>query len=157
MIIFTGSSNLTGGLDNQLATSVSINGPCIGVLEKHFEQSCLSTPPLTGATPGLGNASLKQIFVGPGINNWDISFFKDFALGKSETRNIELRAETYNTWNHAQFTGVNTSWFLMEQGALGTPGATLTPVYGPGPNQTFLQYSGVATPRTMQMVFKIHF
>ena len=127
MSVYQGSSNITGGLDSQLATAVSIAPSCVGSQQTRFTPSCLVAPSLTGATPGLGNASLKQIFVGPGINNWDISLFKIFALGKSETRNIELRAETYNTWNHPQFTGVNTTWAVTESGTLGSSSASLTP------------------------------
>ncbi len=64
--------------------------------------------PLANLTPdGIGNASKAPIY-GPGLNNWDISLFKNFRLGNSETRRLQFRFETYNTFNHTQFTGVDT-------------------------------------------------
>lgn len=49
-------------------------------------------------TLGIGNAPLTLTY-GPGFENADISVYKQFNLGK-ETRNIELRAETFNLLNH---------------------------------------------------------
>jgi hypothetical protein len=37
----------------------------------------------------------------PGINNWDIGFFKNFAF--TERLKLQLRLETFNTFNHPQF------------------------------------------------------
>jgi hypothetical protein len=41
------------------------------------------------------------------VENFDISLFKNFNLGSSETRQLQFRLETYNTLNHAQFTAVD--------------------------------------------------
>jgi hypothetical protein len=38
----------------------------------------------------------------PGINNLDISLFKNFAWG--ETKKVQLRADFFNVFNHAQYT-----------------------------------------------------
>jgi hypothetical protein len=63
--------------------------------------------PLPGlSVNGIGNASKSPIY-GPGLNNWDISLFKNFRLGNSETRRLQFRFETYNTFNHTQFTGID--------------------------------------------------
>src|ERR1039457_1423831 len=45
---------------------------------------------------------------GPGRDNWNISLFKNFAF--TETRGIEFRVESFNTFNHTQFNGVSTSF-----------------------------------------------
>lgn len=37
-----------------------------------------------------------------------MSLLKDFQLGKNEARSLQFRIETYNTFNHAEFTAVNT-------------------------------------------------
>lgn len=52
-----------------------------------------------------GNAP-KDVFRGPGINNWDATLFKMIPLGK-ETRTLQLRWEVYNAFNHTQFLGVD--------------------------------------------------
>jgi hypothetical protein len=54
---------------------------------------------------GIGNAS-KYPFIGPGVENVDLSVFKDFNLN-SEVRRLQFHFESYNSFNHAQFTGVD--------------------------------------------------
>src|SRR5262249_24840517 len=49
----------------------------------------------------------KYAFRGPGINNWDMSLFKNMLFG--ERWRAQLRVEAYNAFNHTQFTTVNTS------------------------------------------------
>ncbi|PYQ23396.1 MAG: hypothetical protein DMF79_03860 [Acidobacteria bacterium] len=45
----------------------------------------------------------RYIFRMPGINNWNLSFFKNFPLGSSGRRRLQLRWEMYNVLNHTQF------------------------------------------------------
>lgn len=49
---------------------------------------------------GIGNSSRNPIY-GPGINDFDIALLKDIHF--TESKYIELRFETYNTFNHTQF------------------------------------------------------
>ncbi len=62
----------------------------------------LSTGPgfvLPSATSlGIGNTP-PTLTYGPGIESWDLSLSKQFALGK-ESRSLEIRMETFNTFNH---------------------------------------------------------
>lgn len=51
-----------------------------------------------GVMPTAGRNTLRL----PGINNFDLSLAKRFNLG--EARSIEFRAESYNAFNHPQFT-----------------------------------------------------
>jgi hypothetical protein len=45
----------------------------------------------------------RRPFYGPGVNNWDIALHKVTKL--TESKSLELRFETFNTFNHAQFYG----------------------------------------------------
>lgn len=56
----------------------------------------------TMAAPGtgIGNSSRNPLY-GPGIDNFDIALLKDFHF--TESKYIELRLETFNTFNHTQF------------------------------------------------------
>lgn len=45
----------------------------------------------------FGNAG-RNIILGPGYQNWDISVFKAFPV--REAMRFEFRAESFNTWNH---------------------------------------------------------
>ena len=44
----------------------------------------------------------RNVVTGPGVNNWDVSFFKNFNM--DEVRKIQFRAEFFNFFNHPQFT-----------------------------------------------------
>jgi hypothetical protein len=50
----------------------------------------------------LGNAK-RRIFYGPGINNFDMALQK--SLRFAEAKSLDLRLESFNTFNHAQFYG----------------------------------------------------
>lgn len=54
----------------------------------------------------FGNASIGMLR-GPGINNWDISVTKRFPI--TERRYFQFRSEFYNTFNHTQFSGLQTA------------------------------------------------
>lgn len=60
----------------------------------------------------VGNAG-RNIFHGPGINNTDLSFYKDTAI--TERFKLQLRVDLFNAFNHAQFANpsgnVNSSLF----------------------------------------------
>ena len=99
---------------------------------------------------GLGNESLREGYRGPGINNWDMSLFKNFPLG-AESRQFQLRFETYNTFNHTQFSGVNSSVSINLVG--GVP--TIAPITAQ--NKTFGQYNGTQAQRIIVLGGKILF
>jgi Carboxypeptidase regulatory-like domain len=50
----------------------------------------------------LGNAK-RRVFYGPGIENFDLTLQKNVRL--AESKSLELRAEMFNAFNHAQFYG----------------------------------------------------
>ena len=54
-----------------------------------------------------GDASQGSI-IEPGINNWDLSIFKDWHL--FERASLTFRTDFFNAWNHAQFSGLDTGW-----------------------------------------------
>ena len=66
----------------------------------------------------LGNAN-RRFFHGPGLNNWDLAVHK--MTNATERLKVELRAEFFNVWNHAQFGGpssnINSSIFGDVTGA----------------------------------------
>ena len=47
-----------------------------------------------------GNAN-RRFFHGPGLNNWDVSLFKNMRF--TERFSMDIRAEFFNAFNHAQF------------------------------------------------------
>ena len=69
-------------------------------------------PPLPGMadlTRVIGTAG-KDSIVGPGLFNWNLSLFKDFRITTGEGPRIQLRLESYNTFNHTEFNGIDTGF-----------------------------------------------
>jgi hypothetical protein len=62
------------------------------------------TPAGAGGT-GFGNGN-KDAAVGPGLFNWNISLYKDIPI--HEAIHMQFRAESFNTFNHTEFNGVDT-------------------------------------------------
>ncbi len=55
-------------------------------------------PPVRGTRDTIRNG---------GVQNWDMSLFKNIPFGKSEARYIQLRLEAFNAFNHPNFTSRN--------------------------------------------------
>ena len=80
------------------------------------------------AKPGplqWGTAARNDV-VGPGRNNWNIAMFKAFQV--KENVRFEFRAETFNTFNHTQFTNPSTT---VTSGNFGQITGTNAPAYLP--------------------------
>jgi hypothetical protein len=87
-----------------------------------------------------GNAG-SVVGRGPGIDNWNISLFKNFTVGGRT--NVQLRAEAYNVFNHTQFSAVDTN---PKFDALGNQ-----------VNPTFGQLTAARDPRIMQLAVRVQF
>ena len=87
-----------------------------------------------------GNAP-KDVFRGPGINNWDMSLFKNIPV--TERWTAQLRVEAYNVFNHTQFTTVNTAAQFSATGAQ--------------TNALFGTYTAAANPRQLQIALRVMF
>jgi hypothetical protein len=116
------------------AVYVTANRTCDGLLPRdqrtrlrYFDTSCFAV-----SAPGtFGNAG-RDLWHGPGINNWDLSAFKNFALG-SERLKLQFRAETFNLFNHTQFNNPTSSL----------------------PNATFGQILSAKAPRVTQLALRL--
>ena len=77
-----------------------------------FDKSSFANPIAPwdgGPNNGFGNAR-KDAVVGPGLLNFNMSLFKNIDLTTHENGpRVQLRFESFNTFNHTQFLGVNTS------------------------------------------------
>jgi hypothetical protein len=87
---------------------------------------------LGGPNLGFGNAG-RDIVVGPGRTNFSTSLYKSFAF--TERTHFEFRAETFNTFNHTQFSNFHNN----------VSGAD------------FGEVSGVQDPRTFELAGKFVF
>jgi hypothetical protein len=76
--------------------------------EKYFNYENIRLPSVAEALAAKG-AFPRNFLVRPGINVTDLSVFKNFAFGGDGQRNIQLRVEAFNVFNHAQFSDMNRS------------------------------------------------
>jgi hypothetical protein len=142
--IFVTATDVTGasgvGVDSRVDLSCNPNlGHGHTSFYRAFNTTCEHAP--TKAELGIGNAG-KYPFVGPGVENFDTTLFKNFPLG-DEGRFLQFRLEAYNTLNHAQFTTVaNTATF-------NSAGAQV--------NQQFGQYTAAAPSRRLVLALKFYF
>jgi hypothetical protein len=61
-----------------------------------------STNVFSGELLGVPGNANRRFFHGPGLNNWDMSLFKNTHF--SERISMDIRVEFFNIFNHAQFT-----------------------------------------------------
>ena len=92
----------------------------------------------------LGNTG-KNFLRLPGINNWDLSLFKNTRL--AENVNLQFRFETFNTFNHTQWAGVNTGLGVPNPGAAPTEAT----------RGSFGEVNSTRDPRTLQFGLKLLF
>jgi len=95
-----------------------------------------NTDLFTDAALGTPGSASRRTIHGPGMLNFDISLMKSFKI--SETKNLQFRWETFNSFNHAQFFG---------------PSA----VNGDFDSGLFGQVVKAAPPRLMQLALKFTF
>jgi Carboxypeptidase regulatory-like domain len=64
-----------------------------------FNTACFTQAPIFT----FGESRNDPVVRAPGINNWDASIFKNFAIGKDGRTSVQFRAEFFNAWNRTQF------------------------------------------------------
>jgi hypothetical protein len=112
-----------------------------------FNTGCYTEPladPITQLATHRGDErrnNLRQ----PGINNWDMSLGKAFHLW-GEGHELQFRAESFNTFNHAQWSSINTAGYtyVLDDRAV-------------NPGSTFGQYTASHPGRHMQIAMKFVF
>jgi hypothetical protein len=103
----TDTLGLGGGTTNRPDLVGKVSGP--KTQKAWFNTGAFAAPVAPwngGGNNGFGNAGRNAVR-GPGLANWNLSLFKSFALTESEKTRIELRVESYNTFNHTQFNGLD--------------------------------------------------
>jgi hypothetical protein len=136
----------SGGQDITGTTSLSPRPDVVGnpVLPKdkrtftrNFDTSVLRCP----AVGTLGNSG-STIIRGPGINNWDLSLLKNVTV--HERLHFQLRAAAFNTFNHTQFSAMNTA-------------ANFNPVTGQQIAAKLGTFTAARDPRQMQLGLRLVF
>jgi hypothetical protein len=102
-----------------------------------FNTAAFARPPR--GDPGN---SPKDVVRGPGIDNFDVTLFKNIPFGNG-TRRLQLRWEIYNVFNHTQFATVDSTARFDPQGNQ--------------VNARFGQVISTRAPRVMQVAVRVLF
>jgi hypothetical protein len=97
------------------------------------------TVPVSQAFGNAGAGILRL----PGVNNWDISLYRNIRF--RERRNLQFRFESYNTFNHTQFSNVSQQAKFASQ----TDWTQVDPL--------FLQPTDSRPPRRLQLSLRFDF
>jgi len=130
----TNRPNLTGTISYpQTPVTCTPASKCYQQIQ-YFDSSAFSSPTVTNTSSPWGTLGHNALR-GPGRDNWNMSLFKTFTLSESRGSRFELRLETFNTWNHTQFNGVDTT----------------------KADSRFGQFTSAFDPRILQLGGKIYF
>jgi hypothetical protein len=141
---------VTGTQQNEGGRIVVVGDPGSGKSNDPYRQFNVAA----FTTPGLGSRGLESgrnfLYRNP-INAWDISLSKEFRI--REGKFFELRLDTFNTFNHTQYDGVNST--LNVTSLTNTTPTNLASETG---NRTgFGAVTSVRPPRNMQISARFQF
>ena len=145
-----GNANLTGSADGNPGARVVLTcDPGAGYGSDpyvQFNTGCFAPP-----QPGSDGAESARFFIRRSpINNLDATMSKTF--GGPKNLKFEFRVDAFNVFNHTQFTGVNTTANFT---SLSNP--AITNLGNESRTSGFGAVSGVAAPRTLQIVTRVTF
>jgi hypothetical protein len=141
MQLTSGNANNWSGSPTDASRPNMIANPVLPKDERTFDKN-LNTAAFALPPQGTWGNAPRDVFRGPGINNWDVSLFKNFAL--TERFKAQFRCESYNVFNHTQFSAVDTNVKFDNK-----TGAQVNPLFG--------QFTTSRLPRRMQLALRITF
>jgi len=118
-----------------------VGDPILPKGQRTFSQAFRTDVFRAPAAGTLGTLS-KTLMRAPGINNFDISVFKNIPIVRERLR-AQLRGEFYNAFNHTQFSSYDASARFDAKGAQ--------------VNAQFGQYTAARDPRVMQLAVRLEF
>jgi hypothetical protein len=138
--------------------------------DQYFNYQTTQLPTVAQALAAQG-AYPRDYLSRPGSNVTDLSLFKNFPLGGDSRRNLQLRLEMFNIFNHPQFSDMNrdVTWngfqaYLDSQSAAtaninNVRGDTLSgnPILGKGVSEVNALSGSVSGNRIIQLAVKIFF
>ena len=144
---YTTSQEVTGSTEG---ARVNMVGDCNGprTFDQWFNTASVSAPVIgqwgnpNVTMANFGNAGVN-VCRAPGTNNWDLAISKRFPLLK-EGRFVQFRTEMFNTFNHTQYSGVNS-------------GTSFNPTTGAQTNLTFGQVNATRPPRQIELSLRVVF
>jgi hypothetical protein len=141
-------ANYTGTQTNRPDLVGDPKGP--ETVDRWFNVNAFAPPAVVGQ---LGKSPRAQLR-GPGINNWDLSFMKNFPgipWFTDEKAELQFRAEFYNSFNHTQFMLVDTGFSIANTRIDAVGNVTSYEMTNPN----FGRVTRIREPREIQLALKL--
>jgi hypothetical protein len=126
----------------------SVDDPTFGPTPSWFDPNVVGQVNpgqlLANSQPGMFGSMGRNPIRGPGRNNWDIALMRNFKF-RNERNNLQFRLESFNTFNHPQWNGINT--FCSDQ----------QPDGGSCAGNGFGEVTSAYPPRILQLGLKFAF
>ena len=106
----------------------------------HTVQQWFDTTVFSAPAPGTWGNEPHNAVRGPGRDNWNISFFKNFSFDEERGSKLQFRAEFFNIWNHPQWVGDTLNGGISTNYGASNFGA-VTSAYDPRTIQLALKFS----------------
>lgn len=123
------STGIGGGVQCNTLGPLKINkttyndptyGPTLSWYNPGVVSQPLASQLLANGEPGMFGYMGRNVLTGPGANDTDLALMKNWKVAKfGEGGRIQFRWETYNTFNHVNWTGFNTG--CSSQDGFGEP------------------------------------
>ena len=107
------AADITGSTTDS-ARVVVLSNPVLSRGDRSFSRN-FDTKAIAAPAVGTWGNAPKDVVRGPGINNWDMSLFKNIAL-PGERIKLQFRGEFYNAFNHTQFSAFDTTARFDQKG-----------------------------------------
>jgi hypothetical protein len=149
-----GEGVMCNSLGNFGVAKSTINDPTFGPTPGWFNPAAIGQPTLAqlpaNNQPGMFGYMGRNLLRGPGRNDWDLALLKNFSLFwfGGERSTLQFRWETFNSFNHPQWSGVNVSC-----SAVTPPGQACSGSDNIGNGEVSSAYP----PRIMQFALKLIF
>lgn len=149
--IGTSSSNNPNGQQSGVSLLANcIGDPFVGTTDKASSYTTtgrfISASGFSTPGPGRFGSCPPLAFHGPGIEDVDLSLFKEFHF--KERYRLQFRGEFFNAFNHPNFANPNAN--IANPGSFGLVTSTLAPILGAGSG-------GPGDPREIQLALKLYF
>jgi hypothetical protein len=132
-------------------------GPMVRWVDPSVLQQPVESQLYANGQPGMFGYLGRNPLTGPGRNNFDLALFKSFSIPwfRGEHSTLQFRLETFNSFNHTQWLGVNI-------GCNGIPNPDGSPAFGRtcGGDQYNAgngEVAGTWDPRQVQLALKFEF
>ncbi len=114
--IYLGGPAAYNGLPNWNGNGPGGNRPNLNgaITYPHTVNAWFNTSVFSAPAPGQWGNLPFDALEGPGRHNWNLSLFKSFVLSEKRGSKIELRAESFNVFNHTQFQGSNRAGITLD-------------------------------------------